>query len=375
MNSPHSHPDHPLPEPAGTHRPGMAPTARQRRRTLAVLAGILVLTLAVHWVYRAKTAEPPPVSREVAVFDSYARLTLWAAESRALPALDECSAELARIHLALNRFNPASEVSRLNATAAQEPFVCSPLLWDVLRQARQAYRQTDGAFDISVGPLMALWGFHRRRDTLPSDAEIAAALGRVGLGRVVFDDHDRSVRFTVKGMSLDFGGIAKGYALDRVMAILARHGIDQALVDLGGNVGCTEQPPPGRPHFVVGIRNPFAIKTLLDRLAVRGLAVATSGNYERRIVVQGKEIGHIVDPRTGRPVSGPSGVTAVTPRGVDSDVFSTAVYVAGPDLARRLVKAVPGTGFALVMGTADDYHIETVGTVPLLDGPPAAAAP
>lgn len=342
-------------------------TRRQRLLRLAVLGAALAALSAWLWAGRRGPAAPDPVVRELSVFDSYGRITLWTPADRAEPALQECATELAELHRALNRYDPTSELARLNAAAARGPVVCSPVLWEVLQAARQAYAQTAGAFDISVGPLMAVWGFHRKRDTLPAEVEIQAALACVGLSRVQFDDTARSVRFPVDGMSLDCGGIAKGYALGRVMAILARHHLEPALVDLGGNVGCTALPPPGRPHFVIGVRNPFATETLLGRLPINGCSVSTSGNYERRIIIQGKEIGHIVEPRTGHPISGPAGVTAVTPRGVDSDVFSTAVYVAGRDLAEALVRRVPGTGFVLISGTPEAPEVTCVGDLSLLD--------
>lgn len=358
--------------PAATATPG---TRRQRALALVVLSAVLVASVGLLWVSRRAPAAPAPIVRELAVFDSYARITLWTSPNRAEPALQECAQELAELHRVLNRFDPASELARLNAAAAREAVVCSPRLWDVLQEARRAYLETAGAFDVTVGPLMAVWGFHRKRDTLPAAADIQAALARVGLSRVQFDDAARTVRFAVDGMDLDCGGIAKGYALGRVMAILARHRIEPALVDLGGNVGCSALPPPGRPHFVIGVRNPFATETLLGRLPITGRAVSTSGNYERRIIIQGNEIGHIIDPRTGRPVSALAGVTAVTPQGVDSDVFSTAVYVAGRDLAEALARRVPGTGFVLVSGTPEAPTLACVGDLSLLDDRAAPAAP
>lgn len=362
-------------DPSGTPPPAAPGTPRQRRLVLVVLGSILAVTLGLHWLYRDETTAPESIVREFAVFDTYARLTLWTDKPNAEEALKDCARELARLHRILNRFDPTSEAARLNAAADRGPFVCSPELWDVIQAARKAHRQTDGAFDISVGPLMAVWGLHRKRDTLPSDADIAEALGRVGLARVRFDDAARTVHFSAERMSLDFGGIAKGYALDRVLEILLRHGIDRALVDLGGNVGCTLLAPPGRPHFVIGIRNPFDTSNLLGRTPVSGRSVSTSGNYERHIIIQGKKIGHIVDPRSGRPVSGPAGVTAVTLRGVDSDVFSTAVYVAGASLASRLVKEVHGTGFVLVSGTPEAPTMDVLGDLPLLDPQPSPPSP
>lgn len=363
----------PVPSPAA----GPAAGRRQRLLGRLVLGALLLVLGVLLWTSRHPSGTPAPVVRELSVFDSYARLTLWTTPERAEPAFEECARELAELHRILNRYDPASELSQLNARAANEPVVCSPRLWETLQAARQAYQQSAGAFDISVGPLMAVWGFHRKRDTLPSEAEIQAALACVGLPRVQFDDAARSVRFTVAGMSLDCGGIAKGYALDRVMAILARQRIEPALVDLGGNIGCTARPPPGRPSFVIGVRNPFATETLLDRLQLVGRTISTSGNYERRIIIQGKEIGHIVEPRTGYPVSGPAGVTAVTPRGVDSDVFSTAVFVAGRGLAESLAKSVPGTGFVLVFGTAEAPELVRIGDLGQFErgGSRAAAAP
>ncbi len=363
-------PANPFSTPASARLEGR----RSRALRLALLSVALVALGSLLWSARRRPAAPDPVVREFSVFDSYARITLWSSPERAEPALRECTAVLAELHRTLNRFDPSSELARLNAAAAGQAFACSPQLWDVLQAARQAYAQTAGAFDITVGPLMAVWGFHRKRDTLPTEAEIQAALACVGLARVAFDDTAHTVRFTVAGMSLDCGGLAKGYALDRVLAILARAHLEPALVDLGGNVGCSTQPPPGRPHFVIGVRNPFATETLLGRLPIVGRTVSTSGNYERRIIIQGKEIGHIIEPRTGHPVSGPAGVTAVTPRGVDSDVFSTAVYVAGKELAEALAEHVPGTGFVLVSGSPDAPELTRVGDLHRLEdttAPPA----
>ncbi|MBN2452248.1 MAG: FAD:protein FMN transferase [Lentisphaeria bacterium] len=348
--------------------------SRDRRHRVAVLLCLfllLLVSLALQAVLRHRRGEGcpavVPVVREMAVFDTYARLTLWAPPAAAAAALDACAEELGRLHAALNRYDPRSELSRLNRTAAEAPFVCSELLWSALCVCREAHAQTEGAFDASVGPLMELWGFHRKRDALPSEAEIVAVMGRVGFQRLVFDDGARSVRFTAPGVSLDLGGMAKGFALDRLGDILTRRGVACALVDLGGNILCTAEPPPARDSFVIGVRNPFDAEGMLGRFAVTGRCVATSGNYERRIVVQGRTIGHIIDPRTGRPAGDLAGVTAVTRSGADSDVFSTAVYVAGRDLAERLAAALPGTGFVLVDGTPESPRRAVIGALKLLE--------
>lgn len=336
------------------HRPARDEQTRRRLITLLTMVGALVtLLIIVH--QKAGPDLPPtqPVVREFAIFDSYARITLWTDRDTAEGALAACAGDMRAIHDTINNYDEESELSALNRTAATAPFVCSDLLWDVLQAAREGYEISEGAFDVSVGPLMALWGFHQKRDGLPTDEEIAAALETVGLDRVQFDDRARSVRFSVPGMSLDLGGIAKGYALDRVMDILRRHHVSRALVDLGGNIACTDLPPPQREAFYVGIRDPFDTGAMLGRIRVLGRSLATSGNYERRLVIQGRTIGHIIDPRTGHPVKGPAGVTAITTSGRNSDVFSTAVFVGGAPMAQRLCNAVPDTGFVLISGLPD----------------------
>ena len=195
---------------------------------------------------------------------------------------------------------------------------------------------------------MKLWGFHGKRNTIPTDEEIASALEKVGLDKVVFDDEKHTVRFTREGIALDFGGIAKGYACDIAAEVLRSHGITTYMIDLGGNIQLSELPPKGQKLFTVGIRDPMVKEQLLRVLELKGCSIATSGNYERSRVIDGRRIGHIMDPKNGRPGEFHASVTAVTPRGVDSDVFSTAVFVRGEPLARKLAELRSGTSFLIV---------------------------
>jgi FAD:protein FMN transferase len=294
----------------------------------------------------APAAPPPapvtsPYERDFAAMNTAGRLTLWAPRATAVPAAAAVVAEIQALERTLNRFDPASELSRLNATAARQPFVCGDRLWAVLNEARRAYRDTGGAFDISIGPLMRVWGFHAQRASWPAPAELAAAKALVGLNRVVFDDAAHSVRLPAPGCSLDCGGIAKGYALDAAAAILRRHGLRCGLLDFGGNLLCLEEPPPGTAAYDVGVRDPEQPAALAARLLVCDGAVATSGAYEQQRVLGTRRVTHIMDPATGQPVPGRVAVTVVTSRGVDSDVYSTAIFVAGPALAERFCAADP----------------------------------
>ncbi len=310
---------------------------------------------------------PPAATRaarvyEFPVFNTFAVLKLWVPPEVADPAAQAVSARLRDLHNRINLFDPESEISRLNQTAADAPFPCSDELWALLGECRRAWRETEGAFDVSVGPLMRLWGIHRKRETLPTDGEIAAALDLVGLDRIVFDDERHTVHFPRPGMYLDFGGIAKGYALQLVLDLLRERDVSPVLVDLGGNIGGLGTPP-GRDSFRIGIRNPFATGETLGTVQLRDRSIATSGNYERQIVIQGRTIQHIVDPRTGQPVGTFAGVTVLTPRPVDSDIYSTAVFVRGEPLARKLAEQTPGTGIVLVRQGEGQPVIQTFGQI------------
>ena len=328
----------------------MDDTRPHPRRHWRLPASILVLALGIGVAVRhgpgrdPSELAPDPYERQFAVLDTYASLKFWAPTGKAEAAADAVAAELLAFHELINIFDETSELSRLNLSAAAEAFVCSPALWRALTAARRAYEDSGGAFDVSVGPLMKLWGFHRRRNTLPSDAEVASCLASVGLDKADFDDEAKTVRFTAPGMSLDLGGIAKGYALDLVSETVRTQGVRRGLIDLGGNIRCLDEPPPGRTAYSIGVRHPFANDELLGTIDVLDCSIATSGNYEQFVELEGKKVSHIVDPRTGRPVANVASVTVVTPAGVDSDVFSTAIFVGGDAVAETLCATRQRTG-------------------------------
>ena len=261
-------------------------------------------------------------------------------------ALNQVQKAIGEIEQVCNIFKPESELSCLNRTAYEKEFVCSPLLWEMLTAADHYYRFTGGAYDPTVAPLMKLWGFRRKRQTLPTAPEIADAMRKVGWNRVKLNPERRSVRFPAEGIGIDFGGIAKGFALEKAMEILRRHGVRRAILDLGGNIGCIA--PEKQEPFRIGIRDPESPGGLLDTIEMRNLCVATSGNYERYVIIRGKQYAHIMDPRTGLPVSGVLSVTVVTPRGTDSDALSTAVFIRGEAFAQEVCRKLPGTGVLMV---------------------------
>ena len=266
-------------------------------------------------------------------------------EPAAVAAADRAARrEFERISECCNLHDPRSELSLLNASAAKTPFVCSETLYAVLREARRAWVESEGAFDITAKPLMDLWGFYRKRAAEPEPSEISAALRLVGLEKVEFDDAAKTVRFTRSGMALDLGGIAKGIAVDRAFDA-ASPLVDGILIDLGGNLRM--RAPSGGRVFRIGIREPFGGRGTARVEECREGAFSTSGGYERFVTFGGVRHAHIIDPRTGRPGRGNLAVTVFAPGAAEADWMSTAVFLRGRELAGKLHRLHPGTRFLL----------------------------
>ena len=247
-------------------------------------------------------------------------------------------------------FNPDSEISKLNATAYEHPFKCSPLLWDIISKCQKYHEISDGAFDITISPLMKLWGFRRKRGEIPSDEEIKQTLLSVGFDKLKLDPENKTVAFSAPGMKLDLGGMAKGYAVDLAAKAVLDSGIDSGIINLAGNAKCLPKPFPGKKNYRVGVKNPFDKTSVVDILELLDSSVATSGDYERFVILDGKRYSHIIDPRTGRPAKGEHSVTVVTPSATDADALSTTMFVNGPDFARKFQKSHPETKFIFVSG-------------------------
>jgi FAD:protein FMN transferase len=260
-------------------------------------------------------------------------------------ALDEAD----RLEAALSVFRETSELSRLNHTAAQGPVVVDANLFALLARCRELHARTAGAFDITSTPLSRCWGFLRREGRLPSSEAIAAARAMVGMPGVVFDEAARTVRFAHPGLELNLGSIGKGYALDRMAALMRGRGVAHALLSAGGS-GAVALGGRGA-GWTVDIRSRQVASGKLARLRLRDGALATSGAGEQFFEVDGKRYGHVIDPRTGWPAAGVLSVSVVTAEGALSDALSTAFLVGGLDVARPYCASHPQT---LALVTPDD---------------------
>ncbi len=304
--------------------------------------------------------------RDFEVFNTQCRLTLHECVAEEGDVVfRELTTEMRKLHDTLNAYDPESELSKLNSRAADEPVKCSDILWEILLAARDGWRDSDGLFDVTVGPLLGLWGFHAKRSTWPTDDEITAAKAKVGFDKLTLDETAHTVRFGVNGMRLDFGGIAKGFALSKAIAVVKRHELKSYLIDLGGNIYCSEKAPKWRHTYTIGVRNPRAGGENIGVVYMSDCCIATSGDYERYRIIAGKKVGHLMDPRTGQPCGGAEGlggVTVVVRNPTLSDVYSTTAFVGGEAVAERLAEtSVARPAFIFVY--CDEKSVKKVETV------------
>ena len=234
------------------------------------------------------------------------------------------------------------------------PVPISPDLFYVLERSQELAKKTDGAFDVTVGPLTKLWRLSRRTQRLPSPEQLVQARELVGYDKLVLDPKHRTARLLKAGMQLDLGGIAKGYAADQALLALKKQGIDRALVAAGGDVAVSE-PPPGETGWKVGIQ-PLDGKPASRHIMLKNAAVSTAGDLEQFAVIDGQRYSHILDPKTGLGLVGRISVTVIAPSGTLADGHDTAACVLGPEKGLKLIEESDGLACLIML---EDRVIES----------------
>jgi thiamine biosynthesis lipoprotein len=254
-------------------------------------------------------------------------------------------AEIRRIENLLSKYKPESELSRLNCTGKLQ---VSPETFFVLKKAKEFWQASSGAFDITVGPLVDLWGFTDKHFRIPEDNQIKETLRQVGSDKIILQEADSVVEFQLSGMKIDLGAIAKGYALDCAAKKLKEAGITRCLLNAGGQVYALGDKY-GLP-WKVAVRPPRRQK-VSSHLELRNQSASTSGDYEQYFLKKRCRYSHILDPRTGYPAhSGISAVTVVAPEALVADALSTAIFVLGEAGGRKLLDKFPATKITCVYG-------------------------
>jgi FAD:protein FMN transferase len=244
-------------------------------------------------------------------------------------AVESALEEARRLDHLLSNYRKESEWTRINERAPLGPHVASQELFDLLSACVGYSKASNGAFDITVGPLMRVWGFYKGSGRFPHRSQIRTALAHVGYQYIDLDAKTRTVHFLKSQLEIDPGGIGKGYAIDRMAEILLQAGVRQALLNAGGSSMLALGSPPGENGWKVVIRDPRDSRKVVEELRLQDQSMATSGNYEKFFRVGRKVYSHIMDPRTGYPAQGTYSVSVVAPRGIDSEAWTKPVYING----------------------------------------------
>ncbi len=261
----------------------------------------------------------------------------------------------------LSAYVGTSDISYINETAADRPARIEPRLYALLETCRRLYEETDGAFDITVGPLVKTWGFYRRAGKMPDAAALEAAREKIGMQHVQFDDETCSVRFDRPGVEINLGAVGKGYVVDRVVEALRGWGIRCALVHSAQSSIAVIGKPPFDDGWRLGVADPRDRQKALGALVLCDSTLSVSGSWEQFFEHEGKRYSHILDPRTGWPATGVLSTTVVAPSATEGDALATAFLVMGEDKVRAYCEKHPDVGAVLIVGASPaDFTVSTV---------------
>ncbi len=326
-------------------------------RSLFVFLTTLVLLCAVE----SACAEEQRFRFERAEMGLPFRVTLYAAdEASARTAADAAFDRISLLNSIMSDYDSDSEVSRLSRTSGSGQRVpVSTLLWTVLNRSQQVAVRTNGAFDVTVGPLVNAWRNARRKRELPQAALLTELRARTGFQSMQLHEADQSVELLLPDMRLDLGGIAKGFAVDQALAVLRERGFRRAFVAGSGDMAFGD-PPPGALGWKIEIgrlAEPEAPPAEVLELA--NCAISTSGDAFQYVEIDGTRYSHIVDPWTGMGLTDHSLVTVVASDGLTADSLATAISVLGPERGLPLVEELPMTAARVLRKPGAKVEVST----------------
>jgi len=301
------------------------------------------------------------------VMGTFARVVVVAEDSNtAKKCIETALAEIHKVDDLMSDYKSDSEISEVNRNGAKTAVHLSQSTYEVLQRSIEFSKLTHGAFDITVGPLVDLFHSAEKKQVAPTKEQISQAKSKVGFEKLKLDDQNRTVQFAVEGMRLDLGGIAKGYAVDKAVEAMQTSGAIGGMVDIGGDIQCFGAPLKSRTHWVIGLQNPnldnyIGEQDLALKLKLANGAVATSGDYQQFVLIEGKRYSHIIDRKTGTSTEGLSSITIIAENATDADALATAVSVMGTEKGLALIEKLPATDAILITSQPKYQLIKTTG--------------
>jgi FAD:protein FMN transferase len=315
--------------------------------------------------------EPHIVARAGEAMGTVVEIKVWSADdARARAAIGEAFDEIARIERLMTTWRDDSDISRLNAAAGVTPVTVSPETLECIERSLEFSRRSHGAFDVTYYALKGLWKFDQDLEPkLPDPVELKRRIKLIDYRKLVVDHGKRTLFLKEKGMAVNLGGIAKGYAVDRATAILRKRGFPDAIVQAGGDLMLSGSKS-GKP-WMAGIRDPRGPRdAYFARAPVTDHAFSTAGDYERFFFVDGKRYHHIIDPKTGYPATRARSVTIFAPDATTADGLDDPLLILGPKEGLAIVDAMPGVG-AVIVDADNKVHVSKAlqGVIEILQPP------
>ncbi|MBT7239495.1 MAG: FAD:protein FMN transferase [Flavobacteriaceae bacterium] len=282
-------------------------------------------------------------------------ITLVSTQEVANQYLNAAQGEIERIERLISSWDANSQTAEINRQAGITPVKVAKELYDLIARSIEISKITQGAFDISYAALDPVWFFDGRMKAVPSESERLKSVQNIGFKDLVLNAKEQTVYLPKKGMKIGFGAIGKGYAADATKKLMKSLGVSSGIINASGDLTSWGKKPDGT-DWQVGISNPENPAKVFSWFPVRDAAVATSGNYEKYVTLEGKQYSHIMDPRTGMPVSGIKSVTVFAPKAELADAFATAVFIMGIDTGIDTISQLPGMSCIIVDAENNIHH-------------------
>ena len=268
--------------------------------------------------------------------------------------IDEAVSEIERIERLISSWNEKSETSLINKNAGIKPVKVSRELFNLIERAIKISEITDGAFDITYASMDQIWKFDGSMDKKPTADEIKNSVAKVGYQKLVLDAENATVFLPEKGMKIGFGAIGKGYAADKAKDLLVSKEVKGGIINASGDLTTWGTKVTGE-KWLVGIANPLSKDKVFSWLPVVESSVATSGNYEKYIIIDGEKYSHIIDPRTGYPTRGINSVSIFAKQAELCDALATAVFTMGRDVGLHMINQIDGVE-AVIVDSENKVH-------------------
>lgn len=272
-------------------------------------------------------------------------------ETWAQARIDEAIAEIQRIEALFTTFNDNSQTNLINANAGISPVKVDREVFELVKRSLRISEVTQGAFDITYGSIdKSLWNFDTQMTALPDSKTARQMVRLINYRNVILDEAEGSVFLKEKGMRIGFGGIGKGYAAEMAKRLMIQRGVENGIVNASGDLTTWGTQPNGEP-WTIGIAHPDAKEQPFSYFNISNISVATSGNYEKYVMIGGKKYSHTIDPKTGLPVSGIKSVTIICPNAEIADAMATPVTVMGVRVGLDLINQMQGMACVIIDDT------------------------